>query len=226
MAWNINGSAVAGWPQINTTDCPGCSSYGGYNQNIGAADINGDGFPEIISTYDCSTVGFFLADGSPLAANSMFSGDYISNVPMFHDIDLAIQGWGADGNDRDQFTDSPPAFGDVDSDGKPEIILYSDHERAGYETIIGNCLWVLNEDLTRVSGFETPLCSDGPLYTGYDNNIVQVAPAPALGQIAGDFRPEIVVPSYDGKMRCFSPDGTVLWSYTFDSAGSPFIGAS
>jgi hypothetical protein len=145
---------------------------------------------------------------------------------MFHDITLAIQGWGADGNDRDQFTDSPPVFGDIDGDVKPEVILYSDHERAGVEVIVGNCLWGLNEDLTRVSGFETPSCSDAPLFTNYENNIVQVDPAPALGQLAGDSRPEIVVPSYDGRMRCFSPNSSTLWSFTFDTAGDPFIGAS
>jgi hypothetical protein len=141
-------------------------------------------------------------------------------------MDLAIQGWGGDNNDRDEFTDSPPVFADMDNDGKPEIIVYSDHERAGEYIIRGNCLWVLNEDLTRVSGFETPICSDEPLFTTYEDNIAQVASAPALGQLAGDARPEIVVPSYDGRMRCFSPNGTTLWSYTFDTEGGNFIGAS
>ncbi len=35
-----------------------------------------------------------------------------------------------------------------------------------------------------------------------------------------------MVPSYDGIMRCFSPDGALVWTYRFDSAGDPFIGAS
>ena len=227
MAWQINGIAVTGWPQVTDEDCPECSSYGGYNQNIGAADIDGDGFPEVVSTYDCANIGFMNADGSPLLANTIFSGLlYVNNVPMFHDIDLAIQGWGPDDNDRDEFTDSPPVFADMDNDGKMEVIVYSDHELAGEYVNRGNCLWVLNEDLTRVAGFETPICSDLPLFTEYENNIVQVAPAPALGQLAGDSRPEIVVPSYDGRLRCFSPGGTILWTYVFDTAGAPFIGAS
>lgn len=226
MAWHINGTAVNGWPQVDAGDCPDCSSYGGYNQNIGAADLDGDSFPEVVSTYDCANIGFMNGDGSPLPAHSMFSGDFVNNIPMFHDLDLAIQGWGADMNDRDEFTDSPPVFADLDSDGKNEVIVYSDHERAGEYKILGNCLWVLNEDLSRVPGFETPICSEAPLFTTYENNIVQVAPAPALGQLAGDSRPEIVVPSYDGRLRCFSPGGTVLWSYTFDRAGGSFIGAS
>jgi hypothetical protein len=224
MVWRINGNAFPGWPQVQ--NCPECNEYGGYNQNIGSADLDGDGTPEVVSTYDCSNIGIMHADGSPLAANPMFNGPYVSSVPMFHNIAYAIQGWGADGNDRDEFTDSPPVFGDIDNDGLPEIILYSDHERAGEYVNRGNSLWVLNPDMTRVPGFETPITSGAPLYTGYENNIVQVDPAPALGQLTGDSRPEIIVPSYDGYMRCFSPGGTTLWSYRFDSAGTPFIGAS
>lgn len=226
MAWHINGTAVSGWPQVNDEDCPLCSSYGGYNQNIGAADLDGDGYPEVVSTYDCCNIGFMKGDGSHLPAHSMFSGTFVNNIPMFHDLALAIQGWGADMKDRDEFTDSPPVFADMDADGKNEVIVYSDHERAGEYKILGNCLWVLNEDLSRVAGFETPVCSDEPLFTTYENNIVQVAPAPALGQLAGDSRPEIVAPSYDGRLRCFSPAGATLWSYAFDRAGGNFIGAS
>jgi hypothetical protein len=224
VALNLDGSVVPGWPQVQ--NCNDCNDYGGYNQNIGAIDLDGDRRPEVISTYDICYIGIMYADGSPMAANSMFTGSWGSSVPMFHDINLAIQGWGSDGNDRDEFTDSPPAFGDVDGDGLPEVILYSDHELAGEYVNRGNCLWVLNPDMTRVSGFENPICSGMPLYTGYENNIVQVAPAPAIADIAGDERPEIIVPSYDGKMRCYSPDGMMLWRYTFDTPGGDFIGAS
>ncbi|MEN6474544.1 MAG: VCBS repeat-containing protein [Syntrophaceae bacterium] len=224
VVWRLDGTVLSGWPQVQ--NCAECRSSGGYDQNIGAADFDHDGRLEVVSTYDCSAIGIMHANGSPLPANPIFSGPYVSSVPFFHDIDLAIQGWGADGNDRDEFTDSSPVFGDLDGDGSPELIVYSDHERAGEYVNRGNCLWVLNPDLTRCTGFETPICSGAPLFTGYEDNIVQVAPSPALGQLSGDSRPEIVVPSYDGRMRCFSPDGATLWSYAFDQAGAPFIGAS
>jgi len=226
VAWDITGKVVAGWPQVS--GCDKCNDYGGYNQNIGAANLDSDSVPEVVSSYDICHIGIMHADGSPYPADPMFSkaGPWASSVPMFHKLDLAKQGWGADNNDRDEFTDSPPCFGDIDGDGLPEVILYSDHERAGEYVNRGNCLWVVNPDMTRVTGFETPLCSGMPLYTGYENNIVQVAPAPAVANITGDKRPEIVVPSYDGYMRCFSPDGTVLWEYNFDNGKSAFIGAS
>src|SRR5512133_841247 len=226
VAWDITGKVVSGWPQVK--GCEKCNDYGGYNQNIGAANLDGDSVPEVVSSYDICHIGIMHADGTPYPADPMFSkaGPWASSVPMFHKLDLAKQGWGADNNDRDEFTDSPPCFGDIDGDGLPEVILYSDHERAGEYVNRGNCLWVVNPDMTRVQRFETPLCSGMPLYTGYENNIVQVAPAPAVASITGDKRPEIVAPSYDGYMRCFSPDGTILWEYNFDNGKSAFIGAS
>jgi FG-GAP-like repeat len=223
VAWDIGGKVVSGWPQAN---CEECYDYGGYNQNIGVADLDGDGFPEVVSTYDRSRLGIMYGDGTPYPANEMFSGPWASSIPSFHDINLAIQGWGEDMMDRDEFTDSPPVFADIDGDGQLELVIYSDHERAGEYIIQGNCLWVLNPDMTRVAGFETPICSGEPLFTTYENNIVQVAPSPAVGNLSGDSRPEIIVPSYDGQMRCYSPDGDLLWSYIFDDDGSPFIGAS
>ncbi|NLG19078.1 MAG: VCBS repeat-containing protein, partial [Fibrobacter sp.] len=224
VAWNITGKVVSGWPQVK--NCEKCNDFGGYNQNIGAADLDGDSICEVVATYDICHIGIMKKDGSPYPANALFAsaGPWASSVPMFHNIALAKQGWGGDGNDRDEFTDSPPCFGDVDGDGLPEIILYSDHEKAGEYINRGNCLWVLNPDMTRVKGFETPLCSEMPLYTGYENNIVQVAPAPVVASIDGDQRPEIVVPSYDGYMRCYSPDGNVLWKYQFDTGKGKFIG--
>ncbi len=224
VVWDITGQVRTGWPQVE--NCSECNDYGGYNQNIGAADLDGNMSPEVISTYDSTRVGFMYADGSPLSAHPMFSGPYVSSVPMFHDINLAIQGWGPDGNDRDEFTDSPPVFADIDGDQINEVIVYSDHERAGEYVNRGNCLWAVNGDLTRVPGFETPICSGAPLFTGYQNNIVQVCPAPALANIEGDNRPEIIVPSYDGYMRAFTPDGGLLWSYQFDAPGGSFHGAS
>ncbi len=155
IVWKLNGETAPGWPQVQ--GCDQCNEYGGYNQNIGAADLTGDGVPEVVSTYDCCHIGIMRGDGSPLPANPMYQGPFVSSVPMFHAIELAKQGWGADGNDRDEFTDSPPVFGDIDNDGLPEIILYSDHERAGEYINRGNSLWAFNADMTRAPGFERPI---------------------------------------------------------------------
>lgn len=221
-AWNIFGTVLPGWPQVDDQETK--NDYGGYNQNIGATDLDGDGKTDIVCTYDICHIGIFKGDGASWKANSMFSGTYSCNVPMFHNIELAIQGWGADNNDRDEFTDSPPVFADLDNDTKPEIILFSDHERAGEYVNRGNSIWALNPDMTRVAGFEIPHTTGMPLFTGYENNIVQVAPAPSVSRFGGD-KIHLVVPSYDGNIYCYDADGIEVWKKQFDVSGEPFIGA-
>jgi hypothetical protein len=222
MVWSMNGTPLAGWPQVS--DRTDKNDYGGYNQNVGIVDLDGDGIKDIVCTYDICDIGFFHGTGASFPANSMFSGKYVSSVPMFHDIGLAEQGWGPDGNDRDEFTDSPPVFADLDNDGRPEVILYADHEKAGEYINRGNSLWAVNADLTRVPGFERPVTTGMPLYTGYQDNIVQVAPVPCVSKL-GTAVPHTIVPSYDGFMRCYSNAGAVEWQVQFGAAGNSFTGA-
>ncbi len=221
--WNINGQVRAGWPQVDNSETK--SDFGGYNQNIGAADLDGDGLTDIISTYDICHIGVFRGNGDSWEANSKFSGQYSCNVPFFHDIDLAIQGWGSDGNDRDEFTDSPPVFADLDNDNNPEIILFSDHELAGEYVNRGNSLWALNADMTRVEGFETPKTTGMPLFTGYENNIVQVSPSPAVSNLNTN-SPHIIIPSYDGYLYCYDSKSVELWKVQYDTQGGAFCGMS
>lgn len=223
-AWSIDGTTLTGWPQISDRTDKEKNDYGGYNQNIGIADLDKNGKKEIICTYDICHIGIFYADGSLFKANSMFKGKYSCSVPMFHNVEFAKQGWGANGNDRDEFTYSPPAFADMDRDGFAEIVLFSDHEQAGVTTNRGNYLWVINPDMSRVAGFEKPLTTGMPLYQGYQNNIVQVSPSPCISMVNSS-ELNIIVPSYDGYMRCFSRDGSVLWKVQFGSGGV-FTGAS
>ncbi len=228
QVFELHGDARPGWPQVDHASCDPCSDYGGYNQNVGAGDLDGDGDLEVISTYDCCHVGAFHDDGAPVAVDGGFAaaGPWWASVPMFHDLALAQQGWGPDMEDRDEFTDSPPVIADVDADGHAEVVLLSDHERAGEYVNRGNCLWVLERDMTRAPGFETPICTGEPLFTGYQDNIVQVAPAPAVADLHPAAGLEIVAPSYDGRLYAFGADGTLLWTHRFDDPGDPFVGAS
>ena len=221
--WNINGSVLQGWPQVQNKT--GRNDYGGYNQNIGVADLDGNGLQDIVATYDICHIGVMKTDGTEWLANTIFGKKNSSAVPMFHDIALAKQGWGNDGKDRDEFTDSSPVFADMDNDGILEIILFSDHERAGEYKNRGNSLWVLHPDLTRASGFELPLTTGMPIFTGYQDNIVQVAPAPCISNL-DKLQPHIIVPSYDGNLYCFNSDGTIRWTVLFDGGETQFTGCS
>jgi hypothetical protein len=86
---------------------------------------------------------------------------------------------------------------------------------------------VLNRDMTRPAGWTTPKDTGMPLeYGDVGDNIVTLAPSPAVGNIDGKPGLEIVVPTYDGKMHAFTYDGTELWSYAFATTGTPYTGAS
>lgn len=222
--WGIDGTSRPGWPQL-ADHSQNRYDYGGYNQNVGIADLDGDMGRDIVCTYDMCHVGAFYPDGACRPADTAFAdaGAFVNSVPMFHDIALARQGWGPDGSDRDEFTDSPPAFADMDGDGVSEIVLYSDYELAGEYVNRGNCLWVLNADMTRVAAFARPIVSGMPLFTGYQDNIVQVAPSPCIARL-GNATPCVVVPSYDGHLRCYNNQAAELWRVQFDTRGGAFIG--
>ena len=64
----------------------------------------------------------------------------------------------------DEFTDSPPAFADVDFDGLPEIILFSDHERAG-EYKNRKQSMDIKSGHDQSPGLEKPVTTGMPLYT-------------------------------------------------------------
>lgn len=223
MVWHSDGRPKSGWPQLS--DTVGKYDFGGYNQNVGSVDLDSDGQRDLVATYDLCHIGIFTAAGEAWRAHERFAAHYSCAVPLFHDTALALQGWGADGNDRDELTDSPPVFADMDHDGLPEIIVFSDHERAGDTHNRGNSLWVLNPDMSRVAGFERPITTGMPLFLDYQDNIVQVAPAPCIANFGGQ-GPCIIVPSYDGYMRCYGPDAQVLWQVLFGRGGADFIGAS
>jgi hypothetical protein len=103
-----------------------CWDFGGYNQNIGAADLDGDVIDDVISTYDAIGFGVFWGNGEPFPTATEFNDRVITATEMYHDIALSIQGWGT--GDRSEFTSSPPVVADLFGDGVPRIILAGDHE--------------------------------------------------------------------------------------------------
>ena len=226
MAYTAGGTPVPGWPQAK--DCDKCFDKGGLTQTLGVADLDGDGNPEVVVPYDTSHVGILHADGKPFAADTSFAaaGPWVSDVPFYHDEEFARQGTGTDNSLRDVFTHSPPAFADIDGDGKLDLILYSTHKRVGDTAILGNCLWVLRHDMRRAKGFEKPLCSDAPIFTRNWNDILETSPSPAIADLDADGKPEIIVPSNDGHIRAYASDGSLLWKYKYDSPGEPWIMAT
>lgn len=225
-----DGSVHSGWPQVSSScDPPApaepCWDFGGYNQNIGSGDVNGDGILDVISTYDAIGFGVFEGDGTPFPVASGFSDAVITAVEAYHDLSLSQQGWGT--GDRSEFTDSPPVIADIDEDGNMEIVLAGDHKHSDSTDNQGVTVWVLNHDLTRPEGWLWPKDTDLPLqYGDVGNNIVDTTPSPSVADLDGVPGLEIVVPAYDGVLHAFRSNGEIFWEFSFSTSSEPFIGGS
>jgi hypothetical protein len=229
--YELDGSVHPGFPQVDAASCDPpapaepCWDFGGYNQNIGAGDVDGDGLLDVVSSYDAIGFGVFRGDGTPFATEESFADRVITSVEAYHDLALSQQGWG-DG-DRSEFTYSPPVVADVDADGDMEIILAGDHEHSQSTENRGVTLWVLNHDMTRPAGWDPPKDTGMPLVPGdLGHNIVPTQPSPSVGNIDGQAGLEIIFPAYDGNLYAFGPDGVELWRYAFATSPAPYIGAS
>ena len=227
--FGLDGEMMPGWPQVQPSCDPPepaepCWDFGGYNQNIGAGDLDGDGVLEVVSSYDAIGFGVFRGDGTPLPTHESFTDRVITSVEAYHDLALSQQGWGS--GDRSEFTYSPPVVADVDADGDHEIVLVGDHEHSDSTANQGFTVWVLNHDMTRPAGWESPKDLPGPAPEGdLGHNIVPTQPSPAVADLDGVPGLEIVVPAHDGRMHALRSTGEVFWSYGFGGGGA-FIGAS
>ncbi len=227
--YDLNGSMHAGWPQVapscNPAGTDQCFDFGGYNQNIGAADFDGDGNMDVVSTYDAIGFGIFHGDGTPFPTDPSFTDDVITAVEAYHDLALSQQGWG-DG-DRSEFSYSPPVIADVDADGDLEIVLAGDHEHSQSTENQGVTVWVLNHDMTRPAGWDPPKDIGEPLqYGDLGHNIIPTQPSPSVADIDAEPGLEILVPAYDGKLHAFRSNGEPYWTYTFSPTAAPYLGAT
>jgi hypothetical protein len=186
--------------------------------------MDGDGYLDVISSYDAIGFGIFHRDGSPFPAHADFSDAVITAVEAYHDLTLSQQGWGT--GDRSEFTYSPPCLADVDRDEDLEVILVGDHEHSSSTDNQGVTFWVLNHDMTRPAGWDPPRDTGMPLeYGTIGHNIVHTMPSPSVGNLDDDDGLEIVAPGYDGNLYAFEEDGTEMWTYAFATTGTPYTGA-
>lgn len=221
-----NGLIRPGWPARRSDDTG--HGWGMYNQNISVADINEDGFKEVIGTSDTLYITGLDKDGNQLPTSSIFyntspAGPKVwSTVGVFVDPTIELRGYGCNADNYVGFSESPPVLADVNGDGKREVIAVGN---------VGNCSeprtdkyfipFIFNADRTRWkgSGFDwstipIPDANSGPVIPDYIS-IRHSRPDPVVVDLDGDGFKEILYPSFDGRVHAYWLDKTEHGSWPF-----------
>lgn len=234
--WSVlehTGAVRAGWPQ-HTASSPGYS-WGCYNQNLAAGDLDGDGRREVVATSDVHYLATFTDTGVERKASAAFgtpggvAKDW-SQVGLHFDQTWDLLGWADCGAPapvqwRPNLADSAPVVADVDRDGTPEIVLvgnfYAFCGTPSYQSLFQGPV-ILRADRTRWAAgafdWTTLPAPDGagaPLSLDYAE-IESVAPNPTIADLDGDGLAEILFPSYDGRLHAVWLDRTERHGWPID----------
>lgn len=216
----------------------GNRGYGCYGLNIGIGNIDDDPELEILVTYDNHQINAFNYDGTSLLASSYFTnrqtkfmnqrlgwGQFIRYAdPKVEEQQYHLHTGDWPGPKTEmwlQWTASPPTVADIDHDGKNEVLGFPNGERNEPYQTQAYLLMVLEGNhgdgeraARRKQGFEVLPSSDKPALRSDDDYYPPSGvPAPAVANLLGDDRPEIVASLNDGFVYAFSSRGERLWRY-------------
>jgi uncharacterized repeat protein (TIGR01451 family) len=237
--WTVlepNGTTRPGWPRLQSGQ-PGYG-WGAYNQNIGVADIDGDGKAEIVGPSDVHYISAFNDDGSQILTNARYNNTsnpkgtpkFWSQVGVHVDDAVDLRGYANCGAEhRPNFANSPPSIADIDGNGAPEILVVGNV----YNCDIGNDAsgdlaylpFIFNADRSRwASGSFSwvaipPLGGTSGKALSEDYNVIQSGlPNPVPSDLDGDGVKELLFASNDGKLHAYWMDKTEHGSWPFNVA--------
>jgi hypothetical protein len=222
------------------TNGEGKQGYGCFGLNVGIGNIDDDAQQEIIVTYDNHFINAFKPDGTSVRASSYFSNPATQFLNQPFDwgqfirwFDPKVEGDHYHLHVGDwpdvkqtmwlQWTASPPSVADIDGDGKNDIIgIPNAEQKEPYETQ-GYAFMVLqgaygdgSTSAMRLPGWETLPLSGKPTPRGANDYYPpDGVPAPAIANILGDSRPEIIASINDGAIYAIGPDAQLLWRYDY-----------
>ncbi len=212
----------------------GHSGYGGFGLNPGVGQLDDDDALEVVVSFDNHFLQVFDHDGvaeqtaphftNPLSAHLgerltwgqlVRWADPAVETALYHDHRGGFPT--AETHERLQWTQSPPSVVDLDGDGQAEVVAVANVEKGSPYQTVAWALMVLEgaqgdgtRSAMRKPGWETPPRGETPIpISGYYPPISN--PAPAIANLSGDARPEIVVSLNDGYLSAYSADATRLW---------------
>jgi len=212
--------AVFSAPAIGDVDGDGYPDvvFGGWDQRIWALDRFGNtlsGFPFAADDTVWSTAALFDSDNNG-AAEIYIGGDstpggFFNNLGgVFRKFDASsgkvVVGWSKAPNEVIQ---SSPAIGDIDGDGRAEVIVGAGE--FWHLTCANGYPCKPGDGTDHVKVFAWHLDDGSPLPGFPVSTGGTVMASPALGDVDGDGLPEVVVGSYDGFVYAWNGDGSVQW---------------
>ncbi len=221
--FQVNGSLLSGWPQLSNDSG---YAWGVYNANASAGDLDGDGANEIVVPSDVHYICAYEADGTQIPANAMYGDKGWGKVGVWESLAVELRGWGKCNGVREEsyrtnFADGPSVIADMNQDGAVEVVatgnVYDCY--AGYPPSRYDGVYIFNADRSRFNDgtFDwrsVPVDTGAPLSEDY-GVIESNQPNPAVADLEGDGRMEIVYASYDGRVHAFWLDKTEHGNWPF-----------
>jgi len=197
------------------------------------ADIDGDGFPEIVvGSFGSNEVWAFHANGTPLPGWPIAVGANVRSTaaladldPTYHGLEVivgvqdgSVQAWHADGTrvpgwpvQAGNFVERcAPAVGDVNGDGFLEVFVGSWYDCGATST---GGIYAFDRNGAPLPGW--------PKLTSTHTSVIA---SPALADLDGDGSLEIIVGTYEttGKMYVWHHDGSNMagWPYSIPRGSS------
>jgi hypothetical protein len=188
--YKSDGTQMLGWPKLNLgKDSRAAPTL---------ADVTGDGNLEVIF----QTGSSLFPTGTSTFHVFNFNGDYIS-------------GWPQTMTSESEWLSMPAAVGDIDGDGKSEIVFASHNSAAHYSVPVAVKIFIFRFDGTPLPGWPKEIALN------YPNNFfsTQYTSAPSLVDLDNDGKLEIVlgISTYpSSKVYAFKSDGSLVngWPFT------------